>query len=113
MELILGLGMGRGSVFSFETLVLPASAQALFLSVYLLSGGVPGSAAVVGHPAFMIPSGYFVVSRKALTEELFSFFCATFTAKRSTPRLHKTRRSSRLLSTAALFERTLSRFYRR
>ena len=50
MELILGLGMGRGSVFSFETLVLPASAQALFLSVYLLSGGVPGSAAVVGHP---------------------------------------------------------------
>ena len=56
MELILGLGMGRGSVFSFETLVLPASAQALFLSVYLLSGGVPGSAAVVGHPAFMCPA---------------------------------------------------------
>ena len=53
MELILGLGMGRGSVFSFETLVLPASAQALFLSVYLLSGGVPGSAAVVGHPALV------------------------------------------------------------
>lgn len=71
MELILGLGMGRDSVFSFETLVLPASAQALFLSVYLLSGGVPGSAAVVGHPAFMIPSGYFVVSRKALTDNAF------------------------------------------
>ena len=74
MELILGLGMGRGSVFSFETLVLPASAQALFLSVYLLSGGVPGSAAVLGHPALCIPAvTHFVVSRKALTDNALRF----------------------------------------
>ena len=61
--------MGRASVFSFETLVSPASA--LFLSVYLLSGGLPGSAAVVGHPALCI-GGYFVVSKSVtLTDNAF------------------------------------------